>query len=175
LLDAAQGPNRAGVEISHTDVYYPRGSAMFKHILVATDTSPRADKAIVTALQLARTCGEGTRITALFVVPDYTTLDVVEVVFMNGPSFDALRESFAAEARRRLDDVLQRHDASGRIEPRVAIGDATYEEIVKAVQQLGCDLIVMAARGRGAAKSALLGSQTAHVLGLAPVPVLVVR
>lgn len=33
----------------------------------------------------------------------------------------------------------------------------------------------MAAHGRGALRSALLGSQTQHVLALAKVPVLVVR
>jgi nucleotide-binding universal stress UspA family protein len=147
---------------------------MFRHILVATDGSERADKAVATALQLARTCG-GTRVTALMVVPDYNTLDVMEVVFKNGPSLEEVRESFAAEARRRLEVVLQQHGALGDVEPVVAVGDFAYDEIIKTAERLQCDLIVMAARGRGAMKSALLGSQTSHVLSLAHVPVLVVR
>ena len=147
---------------------------MFKHILVATDGSQRADKAIATALQLARTCGD-TRVTALMVVPDYTTLDVMEVVFKDGPSFDDVRKSFAAEARRRLDVVLQQHEAADAVERSVVVGDFPYDEIVKTAERLHCDLIVMAARGRGAMKSALLGSQTSHVLSLAAVPVLVVK
>jgi nucleotide-binding universal stress UspA family protein len=147
---------------------------MFKHILVATDGSQRADQAIATALKLARTCGD-TRVTALMVVPDYNTLDVMEVVFKNGPSFEEVRERFAAEGRRRLELVLQQHGALGSVEPNVAVGDFAYDEIVKTAERLHCDLIVMAARGRGAMKSALLGSQTSHVLSLAQVPVLVVR
>lgn len=147
---------------------------MFKHILVATDGSSRADKAIAAALQLARTCGEPS-VTALMVVPDYTTMDVVEVVFKNGPRFEDLRESFAAEGRRRLDEALRKHAGAERIERLVAVGDAPYTEIVKTAERLGCDLIVIAARGRGAVKSALLGSQASHVLSLATVPVLMVK
>jgi nucleotide-binding universal stress UspA family protein len=97
------------------------------------------------------------------------------VVFKNGPSFEEVRERFAAEGRRRLELVLQQHRALGSVEPNVAVGDFAYDEIVKTAERLHCDLIVMAARGRGATKSALLGSQMSHVLSLAQVPVLVVK
>jgi nucleotide-binding universal stress UspA family protein len=146
---------------------------MFRHILVATDGSERADRAIATALQLARTCDA--RVTALMVVPDYTTVDVMEAVFKHLPALDDVRKNFVAEARRKLDLVLQAHEAADAVGRSVVVGDATYDEIVKAAERLHCDLIVMAARGRGALKSALLGSQTAHVLSLAAVPVLVVK
>ena len=148
---------------------------MFKHILVATDGSPLADRAIATALRLARTCGRATRVTALMVVPDYGTFDVVKVTLEDGPSLDVLRERFAAEARRRLDQVLRQHGSSERAEPEVAVSDFPYDEIVKTAQRLPCDLVVIAARGRGAMKSAVLGSQTSHVLTLAKIPVLVVK
>jgi nucleotide-binding universal stress UspA family protein len=147
---------------------------MFKHILVATDGSPPADKAIAAALQLARSC-VGARVTALMVVPDYTSFDAMAVTFTNGPSFEELRAASAAQARRRLDVVLQEHAGGDLVERSVAVGDAAYEEIVKAAGRLRCDLIVMGSRGRGALKSALLGSQTTHVLSLAPMPVLVVK
>lgn len=146
---------------------------MFKHILVATDGSARADHAVATALQLARS--SGARISALLVMPDYTTLDVAEVVFKDGPSFDELRANLATEGRRRLDVRLDRIEGAERIERVVAVGDDAYVEIVRAAERLHCDLIVMGSRGRGAMKSALLGSQTMHVLSLAPVPVLVVK
>lgn len=148
---------------------------MFKHILVATDGSPRADKAIAAALQLAATCGADTQVSALMVVPDYTSLEFTEVGLMNGPSLDALRKSFAAEARRRLDAALAAHDGTRRIERVVAVNDTPYDEILKAAERLRCDLIVMAARGRGPLASALLGSQTSRVLSEAHVPVLVVK
>jgi nucleotide-binding universal stress UspA family protein len=148
---------------------------MFKHILVATDGSALADRAITTALQLARSCGDTARVTALTVVPDYSTFDMVEFALEDGAAPQALRERRAAEARRRLDLVLQEHRALDRVEPCVALGDAAYDEIDKTAERLHCDLIVMAAHGRGALRSALLGSQTQHVLMLAKVPVLVVK
>lgn len=148
---------------------------MFKHILVATDGSALADKAVAAALRLSAACG-APRVTALMVVPDYGTHDVVGAVFSNGPGLDTLRGQLAQGGRERLQEILQRQvPAKARVEPRVAVSDYPYEEIVRHAESEGCDLIVMASRGRGAAASALLGSQTSHVLSLAKVPVLVVK
>jgi nucleotide-binding universal stress UspA family protein len=148
---------------------------MFKHILVATDGSALADRAVAYALELQRSCGGVTRVTALMVVPDCTTLDVLEVVFRDGPPFDELQRRLQAHGRKRLDATLRHHHAGERMERCVVVGDAPYEQIVGTAERLQCDLIVMAARGRGALTSAMLGSQTAHVLALSRVPVLVVR
>lgn len=152
---------------------------MFNHILVATDGSPRAEKALLIAAQLATTCGPETRVTALMVTPDYGTPDVLGTVLENGPTFEILRERMAADAQRRLEGTLRTalpDDAQrARVNPIVAVSDAPYEQIVSTAERRGCDLIVLAARGRGAWTSALLGSQTVQVLGLAKTPVLVVR
>lgn len=147
---------------------------MFKHILVATDGSPRADKALALALDLAAACG-ACRVSALMVVPDYTTLEVADVTLRDGPTLSQLRDSHAAQASERLAAILRSHQQAGRVEPLVAVGDSAYQEILRAAQRLGSDLIVMAARGRGALASVLLGSQTAHVVAQAEVPVLVVK
>ena len=149
---------------------------MFKHILATNDGSALADRAIAQALKLANACsGKATRITALMVVPDYTMLEYADVTFRNGPRIEQLRESLAAEARRRLEEILDRHGAPENVERSVAVGDAPYDEILKTAEELQCDLIVMAARGRSALKSALLGSQTSHVLSQSRVPVLVIK
>jgi nucleotide-binding universal stress UspA family protein len=143
---------------------------MFEHILVATDGSEIADKAVSLALRLA---GHG-RVTALMVVPDYGTADIVKVVFTNGPDPDQLRKDLAQAGRRTLDDVLARQGAQARrVERLVAVSDYPYQEIVDTAEREKCDLIVMASRGGNALKSALLGSQTLRVLSLAKVPVLV--
>lgn len=147
---------------------------MFKHILVATDGSERADRAVSAALQLARTCGKA-RVTAMMVVPDYTTFDVFDGMIRNLPDFDAIRASLADQGRLRLAQILQEHEADESVEPQVAVGDDVSTAITRTATRLGCDLIVMGARGRGALKSVLLGSQTAQVLALATVPVLVVK
>lgn len=143
---------------------------MFKHILVATDGSDHADKAVALALRIA---GDA-RVSALMVVPDYGTAEFARAVFTNGPDVDGLRKILAAEGRRRLDAVLASHGAHAkRVERLVAVGDYPYRDIVETAGRERCDLIVMAPRGRGALATALLGSQTQRVLALSTVPVLV--
>jgi nucleotide-binding universal stress UspA family protein len=145
---------------------------MFKHILVPTDASPAADKAVAMALQLA---GPQTKVTALLVVPDYTTAEFAEVAFEGG-SFGRLRESLVEAGRKRLDAELDRHgEAAHNIDRRVVIGEQADEAILEQARQLQCDAIVMGSRGRGALKAALLGSQTAGVIAGASVPVIVVK
>jgi nucleotide-binding universal stress UspA family protein len=142
---------------------------MFKHILVATDGSKHADKAMALALDLG-----AAKVTALTVVPDYGMAEFAEATFTHGPDVGQLRKNLAAEGRRKLDDILARHGARADGVERVArVGDSSSQEIVDTAQRLHCDLIVMGSRGRGALESMLLGSQTLKVLSLAKVPVLV--
>lgn len=147
---------------------------MFKHILVATDASSLADKAVSTALALANSCGA--RVSALMVVPDYTTQDFAEVLIRDHASFEALQSSLLEAGRRSLDKALAPHaDAATHIERCVRVGESTGTTILEFAAREHCDLIVMASRGRGALRSALLGSQTLNVISTAPVPVLVVK
>jgi nucleotide-binding universal stress UspA family protein len=148
---------------------------MFKHILVATDGSKLGDKAVSMALKLAAACGNA-KVTALMVVPDYSTQEFTEAVFTNGPTPKQMRQRLVAEGERKLDAALAKQASAGhKVERVVTISDYPYDQIVEHAKKQKCDLIVMASRGRGAVKSALLGSQTTHVLSLASVPVLVVR
>lgn len=143
---------------------------MFKHILIATDGSEQAGKAVDLALEI----GGQARLTALMVVADYDTIDLAWATFTNGPRPEGLRDRLQAAGRERLDAALQGHGArSGRIEKQVVVGDPVHEQILETARREGCDLIVMAPRGRGLMASALLGSVTARVISLSTVPVLV--
>ena len=147
---------------------------MFKHILVATDGSALADKAVATALTLGRNCGA--KVTALMVARDYNSSEYAAAVISQGLSTDELREQLANQGRERLDAVLEHHDlANVVLERQVAVADDAYERILKQAAHGACDLIVMASHGRGAVASALLGSQTLHVRKYAQVPVMVVK
>jgi len=143
---------------------------MFNHILIATDGSEPADKAVDLALRIA---GKA-RLTALMVVPDYDTVDLAWATLTDGPAPQAIRDRFEAAGLKRLEFALRRHDhRSQRIERMEAVSDRPYQAIVDTATREGCDLIVMAPRGRGMLSSMLLGSQTARVLTLSSVPVLV--
>ena len=100
---------------------------MFKHILAATDGSPLADHAVKAALQLADTLPH-CRVTAVMVVPDYTTLDVIEDVWQNGPPLAARREALMAAGKKRLLSALHRHHQAKDPEALVTVmSDATTD------------------------------------------------
>lgn len=147
---------------------------MFKHILIATDGSALAAKAVATALTLGRHCGA--RITALMVVPDYGAPDYVGAVMCEGCTQEELRQRLAVQGLGRLEASLQElRVADYEVARKVVVDDLPYARIIEQARTLGCDLIVMASHGHGALKSALLGSQTLAVLTGSSVPVLVVR
>jgi nucleotide-binding universal stress UspA family protein len=119
---------------------------MFTNILVATDGSTLAEKAISTALALASSCGA--RLTALMVVPDYNTLEYTAMVMKDGSSADTLRQQLAEEGKKRLDQALAGHQLSGlKFERRVTVGDEPHLKILEQARHWNCDLIVMASRG----------------------------
>ena len=153
---------------------------MFKHILVATDGSPLADKAVAMAMQLSSLSGS-CRVSALMVVPDYSMSDSAKAVFGRGAEgltgeIDQLRRRLGEAGAERLEAALRRHRAPQvPLDALVAVSDYPYDEILQHAERLKCDLIVMASHGHGAVMSAVMQSQTAHVLAQAKVPVLVVR
>jgi len=146
---------------------------VFKHVLVATDGSALADKAVELAMQVA--CDE--EVTALMVVHDYGLADYARATFGRGPDVQALRQHIIDEGERRLADALSRATRHARrVNRQVVIGEqAPYHDILATAERAGCDLIVMASHGHGGVVSAVLGSQTLKVLSLAKVPVLVAR
>lgn len=146
---------------------------VFKHVLVATDGSPLADRAIELALQI----GCGARVTALLVVHDYGLPEYVRAAASHRPDAQQLRAEIVAEGQRLLDAAIARTCCStAPIERRVVLsGRAPCHEIVDLARHEGCDLIVMASHGLGGRLAPLLGSQCQAVLSLAAVPVLVAR
>jgi nucleotide-binding universal stress UspA family protein len=73
-----------------------------------------------------------------------------------------------AEASRLLDAAGVRYEAHAEVGPLA-------ETIVKLAERLGCDEIVMGARGRTALAEFLLGSTVTRVVHVARVPVLLVK
>lgn len=146
---------------------------MYKHILVATDCSPLAERGVRSAIELA--AFHRATLTGLLVVPDYTTHEFAESVLVTGQRPEALRQQLAEAGRARLDRSLEAVPGSQSIERVVAVGDSPAQEIVDCAERRSCDLIVMTSHGRAALSSALLGSQTIRVLALSEIPVLVAR
>jgi len=146
---------------------------VFKHILVPTDGSERSEQAVQLAVDLAKL--HGARITGIHVVPDFHLMIAYEGAFD-----PATEEKIEREALAKAEDYLgyirkTAQDASIPCDTVRATSDHPYDEIVKAAEQRGCDLIVMTSHGRRSIMSMLLGSETRKVLSHATIPVLVVR
>ena len=147
---------------------------MFKNILVPTDGSAVSRRAIRQAVQLARE--QKARITGLHVVQAFQPEwhEDAAVVRYTTPQQHAA--SAKAVARRHLQVIERAASAAGVPCVSVhAMGDRPYEEIVRAASRGKCDLIYMASHGRTGLSRLLLGSQTAKVLAMSKVPVMVIR
>ena len=57
----------------------------------------------------------------------------------------------------------------------VGEGHAVHDGIVRAIESVGADLVIMGSHGRRGLEKLMLGSVTQRVLGVVRIPVLVVR
>lgn len=82
-----------------------------------------------------------------------------------------------AEANTALDAAKAAVTQAGvaSVNTMVGEGHAIHDGIQRAVESTGADLIVMGSHGRRGLEKLVLGSVTQRVLGVAHVPVLVVR
>lgn len=147
---------------------------MFKRILVATDGSQLAEKAVSKAIDLATE--HKAELTAFTVVRRHVKNHMDGALGFEAEEMDRIEGQRAEQARTMLDAVEKRAEACGvRASSAIVRSSRVAESIVAAAGKYGSDLIVMATHGRTGLTSAFLGSQTAQVLAHSDVPVLVLR
>ncbi len=146
---------------------------MFKHLLVPTDGSVVAKKAIDAAVRFAKETGAS--ITGYYAMPypSYAGDESAEVERAAG-------ERYAAAVREEAEDAvnviqLEARQAGVPFEALISTAETAYDGIVHAARQCGCDVIFMASNGRSGLPEQLLGSVTHKVLQLSKTPVLVYR
>lgn len=142
---------------------------MFHNILVAVDGSPHADRELSEAIDIAR--GSHARLTIITAAGEPST--AMAMALAAGAAAD-LGPALLHEA----DRVLRA--AADRVPDDVSVTTILTEDpirsaILKRVREGHHDLVVMGSRGRGAVRSAVLGSVSHHVLHHSPVPVLIVH
>jgi nucleotide-binding universal stress UspA family protein len=142
---------------------------MFHNILVAIDGSPDAERALGHAIDLAD-C-EHAKLTLFSAVPSppafaYATPGASALTDLD----EKAREETEAIVRAARDRVPQ-----GVSVTTVVKTEPAKPALLKQIAEGGHDLVVMGSRGRGAVRSALLGSVSHHVLHHSDVPVLIVR
>ena len=147
---------------------------MFKHILIPTDGSETACKAVRAGIDYAREAGA--RVTLFTVVPDYRTARAHAPE--SRPPFSP--EEYVRRAERRAADVLgpavERAKASGvAFDTDYAQDDEPYRAIVNAAEGHECDAIFMASHVRSWLGRLWYGSETQRVLSGSRLPTMVYR
>ncbi|HEY8625409.1 MAG TPA: universal stress protein [Solirubrobacteraceae bacterium] len=138
---------------------------MFRSILVAWDGSEHAKRALTEAVDIART--QDARLTLLTVA--------APIHIWPGPYAPPISEADLARAAEQIAAEGEALVPEGiPVSARTAAGHPGTELLNRAAAA-GHDLIVMGSRGRGAVRSAVLGSVSHFVLNHASIPVLIVR
>jgi nucleotide-binding universal stress UspA family protein len=145
---------------------------MFRHILIPTDGSELAGKAVNYAIALAKE--QGAQVTAVTVSRPFHVVTLEPEMLTDSP--DAYARHVAARMRKNLDVVSEAAKALGvKCNVLSVEHEHPYQGIIDTAQTRGCDLIVMASHGRSGVAAVVLGSQTVKVLTHSNLPVLVYR
>ncbi len=143
---------------------------MYSHILISTDGSEAARKAVKHGIDLAKTLGS--KVTAIAVHPPFRILSVApEVIVATPPDHAAAAKADADELLAAVADAAK--TAGVLCETLAVEHESTPAAIVETASAEGCDLIVMPSRGRRGVTALVLGSATMEVVAGATVPVLV--
>ena len=148
---------------------------MYKHILIATDGSELAGRALAHGLVLAKELKAA--VTLVTVTQPWAAMDMAHDVRLGHPDPIHQFENIAAtSAKAILDAAAQKAKIAGITCELVHVPDQhPAEGIIATAEKKGCDLIVMASHGRRAVGRLLLGSQASEVLAHSKVPALIVR
>jgi nucleotide-binding universal stress UspA family protein len=148
---------------------------MYRHILIPTDGSELAHKAVVHGLSLAKVVGA--KATALIVESSFNVYDVpASRANLMSAAFEEYARQAGAQGALILNRVADDAKAAGvQCDTVQMIQDHPYEAIIATAKEKGCDLIVMASHGRSGIAAMILGSVTAKVLAHTTIPVLVCR
>ena len=145
---------------------------MFKNILIATDGSDLAAKAVEQGILFAKEIGA--KIMAVTVTEPFHLLSVAPSQLEYTPI--EYKKHVEAYAEKVLDTVSAAAKlASVACDVLHVEHEQVYQAIIDAASARNCDLIVMASHGRRGVSAVVLGSETVKVLTHSKIPVLVYR
>lgn len=143
---------------------------MYKHLLVPVDDASVALGLLDNAVAYAR--ASAARLTFFHATPDLAATGSGAMLLAADP------QAFLASARAPGMALLAKAEAAARAEhlccdSALVVNDHVAEAILDTCARLGCDLILLATRGRSRLGQTLSGSVTRQLIAAARVPVLV--
>ena len=144
---------------------------MYKRILISTDGSDISQKAVQSAVDIAKS--GGAELFAISVKEPFPYSAISEMQPVPPQEFYDAQERIANERVKAVVDVAAA--AGVKCQAHTVEALHPWEAILDHAKNQACDLIVMASHGRRGLSALLLGSETQKVLTHSTIPVLVVR
>jgi nucleotide-binding universal stress UspA family protein len=145
---------------------------MYRNILIPTDGSELAEKAVEHGIVLAKRIGA--KITFLTVTLPFHIFTTDTQMIEDTPA--QCKRRITADAAKTLRAAINAAGAAGVACDTVQLEhEHPYQAIIDTAGSKGCDLIVMASHGRHGISALVLGSETVKVLTHSKIPVLVHR
>ncbi len=145
---------------------------MFKHILCPTDLSPRAEMAVIKAVQLAHQFNS--RITLLNVHEEFMNKDEMEMLRVSVEKMQNEFKEIAVSAREDMKTLIHNLHAED-IEVDFLLKEGkTSATVIETAQATNVDLIVMGSNGKHRLSEFILGTTAEYVIRHSKCPVLVV-
>ena len=157
-------PVEARPRADHALVEEPKGGVMFKTIIWATDGSQAAERALPSALELAKSSGG-----KLIVVHADEHMGGRAA----GYSMLADEQDLRAELESKVGGLIS-EGLDAEFQVVTAVNKDPADLVAEAARVAGADVIVVGTRGHGRVAGMLLGSVTQRLLHVAPCPVLAV-
>jgi nucleotide-binding universal stress UspA family protein len=147
---------------------------MFKHILIPTDGSRTAAKAVAAGVQLAKEMGA--RVTGLY-AQEPLPMHIHGEGYVADKQLVAEFERRAAEYAEHCMRELAEAAAAAKVpfEAIIVKSHAPHQAIIETAEKQACDVVFMASHGLKGLTGLVLGSVTHRVLVNSKVPVLVFR
>ena len=148
---------------------------MYRRILVATDGTALAAKAVDHALNLAKSVGA--KVVALTVTELWSISDMATMAELGDKHpVDEYEEVAESEAHVILEAVADKAKAQGVDCELVHVPDSRpADAILRTATDKGCDLIVLSTHARTGLARLIVGSAAADVVAESKVPVLICR
>jgi nucleotide-binding universal stress UspA family protein len=145
---------------------------VYKHLLIATDGSELAQKAVDQGFALAKTLNA--KATVIKVTPSWISIVTGRpALTLPRANYNKLVAEDAWKILSTVDDAAKKTDVTC---DTLHVKDRfPAEGIIETANARGCDLIVMASHGRRGLGRLILGSQANEVVTQSTIPVLVCR
>jgi nucleotide-binding universal stress UspA family protein len=145
---------------------------MYTNILIPTDGSELAGKAVQHGIALAKRIGA--KVTALTVLPPFHTFTTDTRMIEDTPA--QYKARMQKHAQKTVGAVADAAQAAGVACETIQVEhEHPYRAIIDVAESRSCDLIVMASHGRHGVSALVLGSETVKVLTHCKIPVLAHR